>query len=171
MSVWILSFSIGELAASVDSATEAEIRSAILFNFVRFVEWPDEAYQDEDTISIAIVGDPGIARILKKAEGRRIGERSLRIIEVVVTEDGEKLKNAQLVYFGTSFLYEHFKSELKFPVLTVGEDDLFMTEGAMIALTRDGTRVRFDINLKMLDERGIKVRSQMLRLARKVVEP
>jgi hypothetical protein len=54
-------------------------------------------------------------------------------------------------------------------VLTIGEAADFIKWGGQILLVRDGTRVRFDINLAAAHQNNIVLRSQLLRIARNVI--
>jgi hypothetical protein len=57
------------------------------------------------------------------------------------------------------------------PVLTVGEAPRFAARGGMIAfrITAEG-RIAFDINLQRAEQAGLRLSSQLLKLAR-IVEP
>jgi hypothetical protein len=51
-------------------------------------------------------------------------------------------------------------------VLTVGEGDSFMRDGGMITFVIEGRRVRFDINLAVAENAGLKLSSKLLSVAR-----
>jgi YfiR/HmsC-like len=53
-------------------------------------------------------------------------------------------------------------------VLTIGESDGFARAGGMVNFVIDAGRVRFDVNQKAAERRGLRLSSRMLRLARRV---
>jgi hypothetical protein len=55
------------------------------------------------------------------------------------------------------------------PVLTVSDSAELLALGGHIALVRVDNRIRFDINLANARQSGITLRSQLLRVARKVI--
>jgi hypothetical protein len=61
-----------------------------------------------------------------------------------------------------------FHSDSGGTVLTIGETDRFAQAGGMIRLIIDEGRVRFDVNIVSAERAGLKVSSQLLKLARKV---
>jgi hypothetical protein len=52
--------------------------------------------------------------------------------------------------------------------LTVGEAEEFLPRGGMIRLLVDEGKVRFDISTRSAEQAGLKVSSQLLKLARSV---
>jgi hypothetical protein len=57
------------------------------------------------------------------------------------------------------------------PVLTVGDSSRFMEQGGMIEFLLQDRRVRFDVNLPSAQRSKLRVSSNLLRVARKVLEP
>jgi hypothetical protein len=55
-------------------------------------------------------------------------------------------------------------------VLTVADRPGFLEEGGVIELKLSGGRVRFDINLAAAREAGLRLSSQLLQLADRVVQ-
>ena len=55
-------------------------------------------------------------------------------------------------------------------VLTVGDTSGFTESGGSINFLMEDSKVRFDINLTASEKAGLKIRSQLLRLAKKVVK-
>ncbi|MCJ7729928.1 MAG: YfiR family protein, partial [Sedimentisphaerales bacterium] len=53
-------------------------------------------------------------------------------------------------------------------VLTVGDTSGFIESGGVINFMLEENKIRFDINLTAAEKTGLKIRSQLLRLAKKV---
>ena len=56
------------------------------------------------------------------------------------------------------------------PTLTVGEAARFAERGGMIGFAIEERRVRFDVNLKAVRAAGLNPSSQLLKVARKVLD-
>jgi hypothetical protein len=54
----------------------------------------------------------------------------------------------------------------RLPILTVGEYPAFLNDGGIIGLRVIDGKVRFDVNLRQAERVGLRVSSQLLRLAR-----
>lgn len=57
------------------------------------------------------------------------------------------------------------------PVLTVGDSSGFAEAGGMIGFLLQDNRVRFDVNLPSAQRSKLRVSSNLLRVARRVLEP
>ena len=161
------------LARTAQASLEYEVKAAFLYNFAKFVEWPDNAFSTEDApIVFCIVGanpfDGALERVIsdRTAHGRRILVRetaepapgSCHLVFVAGSEDG---RVAQVV--------QSTQSAQGAPVLTVGESEAFNDAGGMIRLVVEEGGVRFDINAAIAEHAGLKFSSQLLKLARNVV--
>ncbi|RMF18990.1 MAG: YfiR family protein, partial [Deltaproteobacteria bacterium] len=150
---------------------EYQVKAAFLYNFAKFVTWPEDAFSGEDAPFVfCIVGrDPFGDSLEKVLEGRRAADRP---IVVRRGPDPESLGRCHLMFIGGSEdarVARHLRQASAQPVLTVGETEAFERAGGMIRLVVADKRVRFDINAKAADVARLKLSSQLLKLARKVV--
>jgi hypothetical protein len=149
---------------------EDDIKAAYLYNFTKFVEWPPLAFQrTTDPLIICLAADPAFARAVDRIiAGEAIAGRPLR----VVLADTDNLPRCQVLFVGRS-MQERVPRLLaaaeKAPILTVSDSPRFLQDGGMIVFVIEGTRVRFDINLRLAEAAGLRVSSKLLRVAREVV--
>lgn len=155
------------LAQVVD---EYQVKAAFLYNFAKFVEWPNSAFKSpQEPISICIIGQNPFGGALEEAiRGKEIEGRRLVIHEV---PDGAPTGACHILFVGSSE-HKHFRAlteTLKAPgILTVGEAPWFGSEGGMINLKLDGGKVRFEINVEAADQRQLRISSKLLSLAQVV---
>jgi hypothetical protein len=57
------------------------------------------------------------------------------------------------------------KAFQKTAVLTVGESDKFLQTGGIISFTREADKVRFEVNQDSMEDAGLKINAQLLKLA------
>jgi len=161
------------LWASVSCAgvTTAEMRIKVvfLFNFAKFVEWPDSRFtNDNSTVNICLTGNDskfGIARQLdgKMAKGRIIS------LEFVGSE-------TDLTHCHILFITQVKKEEIipyvsatqEQSILTVGQSPYFSDVGWVINLINVGSKIRFEVNLIEANKKSLNISSKLLRLARNV---
>jgi hypothetical protein len=148
------------LGATVEDST---VKAAILFNVARFTEWPTTSFgSDAAPMVLCVVGaDPDGA--MERLDGKTLKGRSLR---VRAAADGG-LRACHIAYVGPDHpdLREVVKAAEQFGVLTVSDADRFARKGGMIGLVNEGGKIRFEINLKAAQQAGIKLSSQLLKLA------
>ena len=67
------------MGAHPAAPSEAQVKAAYLFNFARYVTWPDQAFGAPDApIRICVVGDDGFREVLADpVAGKHVGERTV----------------------------------------------------------------------------------------------
>jgi hypothetical protein len=163
---------LAALAAPLRSevAKEYELKAAFVFNFTKFVEWPVDRFEDEDSpIVIAVIGSNPLADQLEVVvAGRSVNGRAIIVRKSSKPEDA---RGAHVVFVGTDVeprgidLVSAFDSA---GVLTVGETREFSARGGIIVFNTDSGRVRFEINQASGERARLKISAQLLKLASQV---
>lgn len=153
-------------AVAAAQVTEYGLKAAFLFNFVKFVEWPPQAFaSDRAPVTLCVFGQDPFGRTLEEViQGERLGERSL-----VIRRPGlEELDGCHILFVSRSEA-ERFGTVLSKvggrPVLTVADTDGFLQAGGAINFVLEGNKVRFLINQKAAERNGLRISSRLLRLA------
>lgn len=148
----------------------AELKVAYIFNFTRFIEWP-ETPTDRPFV-IGVIDDPAMAeqlRILER-EGKQVGKRS---IEVRGESPGIS-DSCEILFVGAAAsnrLEEVIQRTAGKPVLLVGDTPGYADRGVAIELFRKPDifrkteKLRFRINPKALKDRGLVVSAQIFDVA------
>lgn len=146
--------------------TEYDVKSAYLYNFSRFVQWPDSSADKNDLFRICVLGrDPFGPALDATLAGRTVdGHKTVarriekpeeasgcRILFISSSEDGQlKAILSVLNHMG---------------VLTVSDIPQFSDRGGMIEFVPEGARVRFEVNLKAAQDAGLMLSSELLKVA------
>ncbi len=157
-------------AVQAESSKEYKLKAEFLYNFAKFVSWPDDALgPNGEPIVFCLVGDGPIHTLLDELmEGREVKNRG---IQVRAIESSEFLSDCHVLFAPTDTdelaapLLESAKSR---SVLTVGESDSFYDAGGIIRFILSGGRLRFDVNAYAASTVNLKISSQLLKLARVV---
>jgi len=150
--------------------TEYQVKAAYLFNFLKFVEYPNDSFADPlAPIVIGVVGDDPFGSALpqvvtgKTVQGRDLVIRNYR--------DGEELRGAHILFISASEkkrLPMIFSNLHGSSVLTVADMEGFLDAGGMIQFLNENDRVRFAINLDATTQARLKLSSKLLSLAKVV---
>jgi hypothetical protein len=148
-------------------ATEYEVKAAYLLNFGKFVKWPPASISSgAANFAICVLGDDPFGPILdatvrdEKVDGKNIVARRISHLHDVngchvLFISRSKEKQAR------SFL----PSLAKIGVLTVSDMPGFLDHDGMIQFTFAGNRVRFAVNLDSVQNAGLTLSSELLKVA------
>lgn len=144
---------------------EYHVKAAFLYNFCKFIEWPEERFANPTSPIVLGVTDAGpFGAALAALDGRRVGRRHLRVREV-----GAPASAATCHMLFVNGDATHAKSYVVATagraVVTVGEDPAFLEDGGMIQFVRKQAKVRFQIDHERLKRAGLTVSSHLLKLA------
>jgi hypothetical protein len=163
----------GPLYAPADTLTptEYQVKAAFLYNFTKFVEWPDKAFSNSTTpLNICILGRNPFENSIDIISDKSVQER---ITTVKMNPDSIQLNQCHILFISESennrmaaILNRLDHSS----VLTVADTEGFTSAGGMINLIMRDKKVCFEINLKAARKAGLKISSQLLSLAVRVQE-
>jgi len=168
---------------------EYKIKAAFLYNFVKFVDWPEEKkVADGEAMVIGLIGkDPfgdsfepiqdkkvkGNETVIKRFKSFSELKKTEKENESEYKNTVEALKKCHLL-----FIYSSEKDNLvdiisivkNHSVLTVGETPGMLKASGIINFLLEENKVRFEINLIAARQSKLTIRSQLLRLAKTVIE-
>jgi hypothetical protein len=148
------------------TVSEAQLKAVFLVNFAKFTTWPD--LSPADPIILCTVGDDEVASSLALAVRRQtVGGRVLAASQLPRDAGWAPCQLLFLGYEGVS----RVRLEAAPPaVLTVSDAEGFASNGGMIEFFMEGSRLRFAVNLREVDESRVRLSSNLLQLARIVGE-
>ncbi len=157
-------------AAETLSASEAEVKAAFVFNFGKFVEWPASAFAENAAIIICVLGNESFARTLRSI----IGDKTLheRTLEVDWLTELEQAERCHILFIDASWeaqLPEVLRALDGRSTLTIGDRETAAPAGTIISFKMEQTKVRFIVNSQAADRAGLKISSQLLKLAVEVI--
>lgn len=155
------------IAADDDASVRADqMKAAYVFNFVKFVEWPADALGD--AIRICFVGAPSVADSLRSATAnKQVGAR--RIVSRTLAR-GEAPAGCAVVYFDAQVIGEEVATlhSARTAALTISDAQSFTRSGGAIQLFTEENRLRFVINVGNARRAGVRISSNLLKLASNV---
>jgi hypothetical protein len=162
--VWAVVSSACALAQH-HTADEYQVKAGFLFNFARFVDWPEaDALLP---IHVCVADDDSIARQFQPILKGKTAER--RSVQVLRARQAADTRDCEIVFFPESSMARArsvLDGGVAPGVLTVGESAPFLEMGGMINLVVEDDRIRFEVNLAAAEKGNVKLSSKLLGLAR-----
>jgi hypothetical protein len=165
LALLVLGTSAARCGAQTGTQHEYEIKTAFLYNIIKYVEWPSS--NQPPAIQIGLLGQIQFSEALDVLEGKTIQGRKLVVKRISETE----ASGCQVVFIGRSEkarlpgLLSGLKEQ---PILTVSELEGFAEQGGMVNLLAEGNRVSMEINRQVAGQAGLNISSQLLKLAKVV---
>ena len=153
------------VAVSAQPVSEYDVEAAYLYNFGKFVQWPDSAKKNP-TFDICILGDDPFGGTLEKliandhVHGRPIRKR-------MISRSAEAAGCA-IVYISDSEarnlhrILAHLAGGSELLVSNLPD---FAQSGGMIQFVLEGDRVRFKVNLNSANQSHLVLSSELLKVA------
>jgi hypothetical protein len=173
---WASSLACSLVVATAQGATtggpsQDEVTAAYLFNFSKFVEWPEGSFTGPaDPITICVLGESPFGTLLGDVvTGKRVNGREIAVRE---TSSLSKTAGCHIVFLASSEqgrLDDALAKLADRPVLTVSDARSVADRGAVIGLTLEERRVRFEVNMAAAGRAGLKLSSQLLKVAVRLI--
>lgn len=148
------------------SAVEAEVKASHIYNFIQFVEWPQDVWTEGNDLQVCVVGSDRLGAALEPFDGERVEGRSIRVRRLKAAHEVAATRCKVLFLARQSgdsgLLLRHVPAR---GVLTVGEAADFTQVGGMIHLYEVRGRLHFRINDRAARRAGLAVSSRLLQLA------
>ncbi len=157
--------------AAADTADlEYRVKASYLFNFVKFVGWPEASFTNSSApFVIGLVGDDPFGRTVDETfAGRKTNGRSFVIRRFSPKDDPGNCHILFASLSDKSRLAKLLASLRGRPVLTVGETDRFGELGGMVNFTVVGGTVKLEANPEAAVAAGLKVSSKLLAVSKVV---
>jgi len=122
--------------------------------------------QGGDSFAICVLGEDPFGFVLDETvQGKTISGATVIAKRIVAIRDAETCRILFISPSEDSRLPEILKVLEGRSVLTVGEENQFTRRGGMINFRLENNRVRLAINVAATERAGLKVSSQLLRIA------
>ncbi len=169
----LLAFTHAVRAQEIDQAKAIKVKAAYLYNFAKFIEWPEDTFEEEKApFIIGVLGNGPFGRVLDDTvRGKKIAQRPVKIRRFRTSEvaDRTKLKGCHILYVCSSQrnrLKEILLEVNARPILLVSDIPEFARNGGMIGFLIEKQRIIFEINRDALAKAKLKARAKLLKLAR-----
>ncbi len=144
---------------------EYKIKAALIYNFLKFTEWPEGVGGGSSTVNICILGDDPFGDALAPIEARKIDNKQVKIRKIWDLNKVGKCNALFVGYSERNFLPKVVDIANKYSVLTIGEVRGFTEIGGTIGFVEQSGKIRFTVNMQSLKKANVKISSKLLELA------
>jgi hypothetical protein len=152
------------VAHAQDVSHEYQIKAAYLYNFLKYVEWPEPMNR---TFLICVAGQNPFGNVLSGlTNNERVRGNPVKTDVIPGFEPG-----CDVIFMPrTSNIRAYLTAAAGMPILTVGETPRFIEQGGIVNFVLEDGKVRFEINRIAAERVGLRFSSRLLQLA-KIVNP
>jgi hypothetical protein len=158
-------------AQNAQQYSEDEVRAVFLYRFTGFIEWPPLAESAPD-FTIAVFDAAGVADVLGHLlAGHSIKDKPAQVRQISRVQD---LGDARIVYVGAADheqLAALAAAVADRPILIVTNDERGLQRGGTINFVSMDRHVRFEVSLTAASRAGLKISSELLAVATRVIGP
>jgi len=174
---------------------EYEVKAAFIYNFMKFIEWPQNSTSDQNNsqaMVIGVLGDNPFGDAFVPILDKEVHGRKINLVEIpgyqAFHESASDKANAweaycaqyQQIIDSCDVLFiclsekNHLDELIKLTpgrgILTISDIPGFAKQDGIVGFVKDNNKIRFEINLNIAQQENFKIRSQLLSLAKEVYE-
>ena len=170
-----------QVRADSTSSREYQVKAAFLYNFINFIDWPEENINTDkkNPIVIGIIGKNPFGNAFEPIKDKEVKDRKVTVKQFENLEELKKTienstaaQQCHLLYISSSEK-ENLKKILDLikdkSILTVGDTEHFLESEGIINFLMEDNKVCFEINKTAAERAKLKIRSKLLRLAKRVI--
>ncbi len=161
----VVVFILGFFAVSnAQERPNHEIHAAMLYNFIKYVQWPNES--EAGTFVVGVLGEDDVYNTLKTwYDGKPKGSKKYVIKKI---SSASEASTCQVVYLGKSKSreFEDIKGSISGKsVLTITDGNGLGEKGSCINFKIVGGKLKFELNQASVDASSLKISSQLASMA------
>jgi len=171
LALWLACIAGFPPIARADDNKEYLVKAAFIYNFIKYVEWPDnKAIGNQSHIDICEAGSNGLSSAGQVFKAASTSKLSLSL----VTENNwaNAAAHCHVLFISASMedkLPQILAAIKGQPVLTVSDIDNFAESGGMIGFVENDNKIKLEINTKPVETANMRINAQLLEIALKVI--
>jgi hypothetical protein len=145
-------------------AQKEKFHSIFIYNFSKYVKWPDA--QNSGKFVIGVLGKSAIQKdLISMAATKKVSGMS---IEIKQFSSPAEISDCHILFVSakeSGLLDQVLSKTSSKPVLIVTDNPGLAKKGAAINFVEIGGKIKFELNKKNVESRGLKVASSLVSLA------
>ncbi len=164
-------FGVSGVASAQEMSRVDQIKAAFVLNIARFVTWPaNSPLSQSNRMQLCLYRNNPLQQAMETIEGEEIGGRLAEVHRIQSLADSDSCNILLIAADELPTFLNEVSPGLSRPILTVADLTDFdlpvdSRQGILIALIRNGSRIAFEINLEKSRQIGLRISSELLKLA------
>jgi YfiR/HmsC-like len=151
-------------------ATESQVEAAYLYNFGKFVTWPQEQAAVHEFFGICILGKDPFGEVMESTvNGESIGRKKIKVERISSMQQASSCNILFISSTEANNLNATLAAARALSLLTVSDIKHFAERGGMIGLVPDQGKIRFEVNRDAVQRSHLQLSSELLKVAVRVV--
>jgi len=149
--------------------TEYQVKARLLLQFAKFTTWPQTDVPLEQPVDICVLGRDPFGNDLTRLESEQVKGHPVRILR---PESVDAARECEVLFIAASEqrrLNAILRELAGEPILTISDIEGFVEAGGGIGLEIVDLKIQFDVNFAALSRAQVKLETQALTLARRVL--
>ena len=151
-----------------DQPLEYKVKAVYLYNFTKFVSWPDTTLPgDTKILNICVLGKNPFGPLLEPITHMKTQDRTITIENIEDVRALEK-KSCPILFISASeqdAVAELLLKTAQMHILTVSDIDGFARHGGIIGFVVKEDKVSLEINLSAARQAGLTISAKLLEIA------
>jgi hypothetical protein len=144
-------------------AEEYALKAAFVYNFTKFIEW-DSSNNDDEFVICVLGYSPIIKALADIAQTKTVNGKKIIIKQHYKPED-IRFCHILFVPKQSSYPISEILHRVSRGTLTISEEEGYASLGTAINFVVINNKLKFESNIKAIDEAGLKASSELLKLA------
>lgn len=158
---------LGSVARAASPVEETDLKAAYVFNFIQFIEWPDNDGAKGSELTVCVSPFSPLKRPLSALDGKPTAKgRTLRIRLLEMAS----IRDCRVLILQNADVEQALRTLRTLSpghgVLTVSDELTFVNPEIVIALSQQDGRIVFGISADAAAKAGLTISSRLLRLAK-----
>ena len=167
-----------EALTDSEANREYQVKAAFLYNFIKFVDWPEGTSDSNQPIIIGIIGKNPFGDAFEPIKDKPVKEKKVTIkLFQGLDESGKHPQIEAIGKCNLLFICSSEKEKLKETmdllkdrnILTVADMQGFLEAGGIVNFVVEENKVGFEINIDAAKQAKLEIRSNLLRLAKRII--
>jgi hypothetical protein len=159
---------IGANKAADPAVTEYQVKALYLYYFAKFVDWPQNTFEDKTSpIIIGIIGDDAFGNLVEAiAKNKTAQEHPIAIRRLKWSSD---LRSCHMLFISTferKRLAQISAILHSRPILTITEMEDSLQDKGIMNLIIEGGKVQFEVDIAAAERAQLRISSKLLRMAK-----
>lgn len=155
-------------AQTAPAVPEYTMKAAYIYNFALLTTWPASS---SNTFNLCLYGQDSFGPALDALNGKEVSGQKIQVRRIEHIEDALQCRLIFISETSNARVALLVNTIGRAPILTVADDGLPWTSGAMISLAPENRRLVFEVNAAATKLANLQLSSKLLRLASRVVSP
>jgi len=168
--IWLLTAFCPPGPAAAPPTDEYQIKAAFLYHFAKFIEWPPSTLPKDNTpLLFAILSQDASPYWTAAIENQTVRGHAIVVRHLRALEELNEQYHLVFIHYSMAQDAGRIVQRLKnLPVLIVGDEIGWGARGGAINFIKIDKKIHFEVNLAAARNSGLKISSEMLKLARSV---